>query len=317
MEGDRSAVTVDATALPGTAFAFKVGRTGIIRAGRGSSTIEWLTIAGNPLAASSINTDLVQSDLTGTALPASLKVAHVFSHDSARGVDVRNTAADMRSRRIAAEITDSEFSRGVQGIRVINFAQADRGEITVEMRGNYAHENVLGCIIENNQSSFASVAVRSYGDRFDDNGGGCEIDGALTQAKTGFANYSTTKFDAMGSEFTNNTRTQFFNNTGPSFALLGYGVLVEGAVVLSTGAANTASNDTVIVRLQDVEIAGNLYQVVAFGAVSLLDPPAPAGTNDHALIQLRGTTAAVDVVAVDSVPDDPTGTNKVTVVRIP
>ncbi len=133
VDGDRAAATIDASALPRPSFAFKVGRTGTIRTGRGNSTIAWLTVAGNPMAASAICTDLVepdQADPTGTALPTALRVSHVSAHDSPRGVDVRNAAADASGRRIVAEIEDSEFFRGAEGIRVINFAQADRGEIT-------------------------------------------------------------------------------------------------------------------------------------------------------------------------------------------
>ena len=64
-EGDLGAVTIDGSALPQSSFAFTVGRTGIIRTGRGNNAIEWLTITGNPPAAASISTDLVETDLCG------------------------------------------------------------------------------------------------------------------------------------------------------------------------------------------------------------------------------------------------------------
>jgi hypothetical protein len=200
---------------------------------------------------------------------------------------------------------------------------ANRGKITVTMRGNRSYRNVLGCIIENNRSSFASIAVRSYGDRFEDNGAGCEIGGGLMSTKTGAANSNTTRFDAHGSEFTNNTRTEFYNTTGPDFSHLGFGLLVAGVEVLSTGAPYTASGNTVVVRLWGARIAGNRNDFLAFGARSEavpdpLDPRPPlAGTDNHARIQLRGLSRFIDVVAVDSEPPDPNGTNTVTVVRIP
>lgn len=70
--GLRDAVVIDAgradefnnRLLPRSSFDFKYGRTGVIRAGCGSNRIEWLTIVGNPLAAASIETDLV---VTNTA----------------------------------------------------------------------------------------------------------------------------------------------------------------------------------------------------------------------------------------------------------
>jgi hypothetical protein len=75
--GDRTQVLIDANGrdesgnrlLPASSFAFTVGRTGIIRTGRGKNTIEWLTIAGNPLAAASISTNLVETDPTDPTTP--------------------------------------------------------------------------------------------------------------------------------------------------------------------------------------------------------------------------------------------------------
>lgn len=315
--GNRAAVIIDASALPNASFRHPLwNRTGVIRVGRGSNTIAWLTIAGNANAAAAVDTDLVERDPAGNPMPTAIEVAHVVAGDSARGVDIRNVTEAMAGRRIKAEIEDNDFFQGVEGIRVANFMGADRGEIAAIMLGNRSYRNVEGCIIANNRSSFANVAVQSYGDRFDDNGAGCEIDGALVSSSA--ATSSTTRFDAYGSEFTNNTRIEFYNTTGPDLQSLGFGLAVAGAELLATATANTASNNTAIVRLSDAIFAGNLYfDVLAFGARSFLDPPAPAGTNDHSLIQLRGSSAGVAVVALDSQPPDPTGTNTVTVVRIP
>ena len=89
VDGDRAAVTIDASALPQASFAVSFGRTGVIRAGRGSNSVEWLTVAGNPLAAAAIETDLVSTT------EASIRVAHVVAGDNARGVDIRNVTASM------------------------------------------------------------------------------------------------------------------------------------------------------------------------------------------------------------------------------
>jgi hypothetical protein len=341
--GDRAAVVIDANQrdqfgkrlLEAPSFAFKAGfRTGIIKTGRGNNTIEWLTIAGNPLAAASISTDLLQPDALGGAMATSIRVAHVAARDSARGVDIRNVTADTKGRRIVAEIEDSDFSSGVEGIRFANFSGADYGEITADMRGNRSHANRNGCIFENNRSSNANIAVRSDGDLFDDNGLGCLIGGGLANPTTGSANFNTTKFDAHESRFTNNTRTVFNPETGgPLFTDKG-GVVVTGGELLGASSPPyqySASGNAVIVRLWDCEIAGNYsvemvdgvpiehFDFEAFGARSDVMPRSdvPAGTDNHALIQLRGTTAEVDVVAHDSEPPDPSGTDTVTVVRIP
>src|SRR5262249_40775362 len=218
VENDAGAATIDASTLLQSSFNFKIGRTGIIRTGRGNNTIEWLTVRGNPLAAAAISTDLLQKDLADIAMPTTIRVAHVVAGGSARGVDIRNATAETEARRIVGEIEDSEFYWGVEGIRVANFVGADNGEITVDMRRNHSHQNRLGCIIENNRSNNATIAVTSDGDQFDDNGLGCLIGGGLTNAQTASASFNTTRFDAHGSRFTNNIRTVF--NTaagGPQF----------------------------------------------------------------------------------------------------
>jgi hypothetical protein len=341
--GARDAVVIDAgrkdefgnRLLPVRSFAFKYGRTGVIRAGCGSNRIEWLTILGNPLAAASIETDLVVTNSACRPLATAVRVAHVVAGDSSRGVDVRNVGVEMADRRIVAEIEDSEFYFGIEGIRMINFNGAHGGEITVDMRGNRAHGNRLGCIMENNRSDNASIAVRSFGDQFWDNGLGCMIGAALVGANTGqTANLNTTRFDARETRFTGNTRISGFNpeTGGPEFSDRG-GVLVLGAEVLPSGAAKTTSGNTVIVRFWDVIIADNVTtgptgnqgkEFLAFGARSDLAVPAGAdptdylaGTDNHALIQLRGLTALIEAEGTDSEPQDPNGTNTVTIVRIP
>lgn len=221
-------------------------RTGVIRIGRGSNAVEWLTIAGNPFAAAGIETDL------GSTADAWVKIAHVVVSDAARGVDVRNVGAAMAGRRLYAEITDGEFFRGVEGIRVANFVGAHGGEITVVMSGNRSHWNELGCILENNRSNFGKIHVRSNGDRFYDNGFGCQVGAAL--ASSGVANSNSTIMEAHGSAFINNTRTDFPNPTGPTFGTDYAGVLVVGGDILSPTA--TTSRNTVVVRFWGCTGAG-------------------------------------------------------------
>ena len=302
---DRAAVVIDAASLPASSFPMPFGRTGVIRTGRGSNAVEWLTIAGNPRAAAAIETDL------GSTLDAWVRVAHVVAGNSARGVDVRNVGAAMAGRRLHAEITDGEFFRGVQGIRVANFVGAHGGQITVVMSGNRAYENVLGCILENNRSNFATIHVRSNGDRFYDNGYGCQIGGGL--ASRAVANSNSTILEAHGTAFINNTRTEFFNNTGQDFGTGFAGVLVVGGDVLSSTA--TASHNTVVVRLWGCKVTGNQrVDFEAWGARSS-DPSRVAGVDNHAIIELHGVSKRIDVMGGDSSPADPSGTNTLTIIR--
>jgi hypothetical protein len=305
--GDRGAVVIDAAALLQRSFSQPFGRTGVIRTGRGSNAVEWLTIYGNPLAAAAIETDLV-----GTP-EHHIRVAHVLAGDSARGVDIRNIGATMAGRRIDAEIVDSEFFRGIEGIRIINLAGAHQGDITVVMHGNRSYANFLGCIVENNRSSFARIYVRSSGDRFEDNMLGCQVGGGLVLPLVGTANSNSVVFEAHGTHFISNRRTEFFNSTGPEFSHWG-GLLVEGGSAVS-GAGNTNSNN-VTVRLWGCKVGGNLnIDFQAFGAHSGPTVSGIAGTDNHVSIELHGVSKRIDVVSVDSSPEDPSGSNSVTVLR--
>lgn len=334
----RSAVVIDAGSkdefgtrlLQASSFTVDFGRTGVIRAGCGTNRIEWLTIAGNSAAAASVETDLVATDPACQPLPTAIRVAHVVSGGSARGVDVRNVTAAMAWHRVVAELEDNDFYFTGEGIRVINFIAADGGEITVDMWDNHSHGNVVGCVLENNRSNDASIIVRSHSDHFDDNQLGCTIGAGFVNNKSGqTANFNTTRFDAVESHFTNNTRTSGFNTEAgtPEFTDSG-GVVVSGGGVGTNGKPNTTNGNTALVRFWDVTIADNVTidnkgtEFLAFGARCEADPCTAnpptgfAGTDNHALIQLRGLSASTEVVAADSEPPDPSGTNTVTVVRI-
>lgn len=293
---NRSAVIIDASGLPNSSFAVPFGKTGPIRIGRGKNTIKWLTIVGNELAAGGIETDL-----TGTPT-TEINVAHVVSGGSLRGIDVRNIGATMIGRRIDAKIVDNECFGLVEGIRLVNTNGANQGQIYAELRGNRVHDFYFGVIANNNRCSSAVVDVRSNGDRFEENGLGALIIGATTIAES-----NSTTFEAHGSKF--------INNTGPIEPGLGDagGVLVLGS---DTQLANSVHHNTVTVKLWGSKVYGNQnIDFQAFGQRSLINPPALGGTDNHALIELYGVSKQIDVVAIDSSPEDPNHTNTVTVVR--
>lgn len=303
--GDRGAVVIDASALPGAAFNVSFGRTGPIRIGRGNNAVEWLTIVGNPAAAAGIATEL-----TGTAA-TKIRVAHVFANGSSRGVDVRNVSATMIGRRIDAEIVDNELvgpSEVVgmsEGIRIANFVGPDNGVIVATLTGNRVYGFQLGCIFTNNRSSNASVDVKSSGDRFTGNALGCLIAGGLSQATTGVANLNVTTFEAHG--------TQFVDNTAQIPGIDPGGVRVVGG--LSTIKANATSDNRVSVDLWGSKVSGNqAINFQAFGAWKA-STPGIAGTNNHATITLHGVSKQIDVIAASSFPAESAGTNTVTVIR--
>src|SRR5262245_32983396 len=97
-------------ALPGG-----LGNAGTIRIGRGRDSVEWLTVVGGSPAG-------VQADLVGA--PAVLRVAHVVSRDSTRGIDVRNVGPAAAGRTIVVDLEDNEVFENTtangQGFRFVN-----------------------------------------------------------------------------------------------------------------------------------------------------------------------------------------------------
>jgi hypothetical protein len=216
---------------------------------------------------------------------------------------------------------DSEVFGSTEGIRVANFSGADYGDIAVTMRGNRSHTNRLGCIVENNRTNHASISIRSSGDRFEDNGLGCQIGGGLA-VMPGVANFNSTTFDARESALINNTLRVFtnLNPTGPMFTDLG-GLVAVGGDLVPIDTTSGVFGNTVLVRLWASRIAGNQIgeEDVDFKAYGVRWPTSIESTNirvlnNHALIELHGVSKFIEVTAFDSKFQDLTGTNRVTVV---
>ena len=303
--GDRSAVVIDASALPTASFTVPFGRTAPVRIGRGSNSIEWLTIIANSIAAAEIATEL-----TGTPI-TDIRVAHVLAAGSSRGIDIRNVGATMIGRQINAEVIDNEFLAPAEvvgmteGVRVANFVGADHGVIVANLDGNRAHGFQIGLIIANNRSSNATIDVSSSGDRFFENALGALITGGLSQATSGFANSNITSFRAHG--------TQFVDNTAEIPGIERGGMRLVGG--LSTVKENGTSNNTLNVELWGSKTRDNEpLDFEAYGAWKA-SAPGIAGTNNHAIITLHGVSKQIDGVVMPSFPADAGGTNSVTVIR--
>lgn len=301
VSGDRSAVVIDLSSLPGASFNASVGKTAGIRIGRGTNSVEWMTIVGNPNSAAAVETDLSDGQ------PTQVTVAHVTAHESIRGVDVRNSGVAMSGRSIVATIEDNEFFGGSEGVRVLNGSGIIGGRIEVTMSGNRIHDNTNGCIIEHNRSSSGSIHVRSSGDRFEHNALGCLIGGGLVAGTaSGAASSNSTAVEAHGDAFVDNTLDVPTIDSG--------GVLVLGAE--TPGLANSASHNTVSVALWGTTVSGNQnVDFQAYGARSIASPPGISGIGNHVTIELHGVSKRIDVAAVNSLPVDPGSTNTVTITR--
>ena len=316
VRGNRSAVVIDAKSLPPSSFTMSfVGapgqKTGAIRIGRGNHFIAWLTIEGNTSSVAGIATDLTDTGPKDTVI----RVEHVVSSGSLRGLDVRNIGTAMAGRAIVAEILHNDFSGKLdqpqqqsQAIRLVNFIGADGGKIHAVMSGNTFHNSPIGCFMGNNRSNSGLVEVRSTNDHFEDNEAGCVIVGA--NVSTGTTKFATTTFDAHGSDFKDNT--QSFPSTSP-FPTPRGGIVALGAEILD-GA--TALDNTVQIVLRGCKVRGNQNKdFEAFGARS--SGSITGTTNNKVTISFK--PASVQVLGTDSQPSQPAGTlpadlNKVTVI---
>ena len=189
-----------------------------------------------------------------------------------------------------------------------NFVGADGGVIVATLSGNRAQGFQLGCIVANNRSSNALVQVRSSGDQFFANALGCQIAGGLSQATSGVANANSTIFEATAPHsWTTRPRSRLQSRPG--------GIRVVGG--LSTMQTNVASDNTVSVSLWGSKVSGNRgVNFEAFGALQAA-LAGIAGTNNHVTITLRGVSKKIDVVTADSLPEDPSSNNTVTVLSSP
>lgn len=299
--GDRGAVVIDAINLPRSSFdnAPPITLTGAIRMGRGTNSIEWLT------ARNAVNGNAkFGTDLASTA--TNIRVAHVASSNSQRGLDVRNFGAAMAGRVINAAIIDNDFYNnriGLNGesIRIASNNGAHGGIINATLAYNRGYDNYLGLIVDNNQSNDAVTTVFSYGDRFFENGVGMVILGGLSQG-VNVANGNTISFTARGCRIENNNG---FNNFD-----FGGLVIVGGE---NTSFPNGTSNNTVNVELRGCRFGNNqVHDLAAFGARSNPETVGTPGTNNVVNIYLRGITPTFRVESfIDSIPVSPGSNNRV------
>jgi hypothetical protein len=301
--GDRGAAIIDAINLPLTSFnsATPIPLTAAIRMGRGNNSIEWLTARNAVSGNANIGTELAST-------ATNIRVAHVASTNSARGLDVRNFGAAQINRVVNAEIIDNDFYNnriGAQGegLRIASQQGANGAVINATLAGNRSYYNYDGLIVENNRSNNAVTTVFSAGDRFSENGFAALVGGGLSSNAT-VANGNTVSFTAYGDVFENNNG---FNN-------FDFGGLVVPAGE-NTSIPNGTSNNTVNVELRNCRFANNqTHDIAAFGARSNPASVGMPGTGNHVKMRLVGTLVPV-FETNDSVPDNPALMNSVTVIR--
>ena len=303
--GDRSAVVIDAANLPLSSFnsAPPVPLTAAIRMGRGTNAIEWLTARNAVNGNANIGTDIASA-------MTNIRVAHIASTNSQRGLDCRNFGAAQAGRTINAEIIDNEFYNNRigtlgEGFRIASQQGANGGIINATLAGNRSYYNFVGLLLENNRSNNAVSTVFSSGDRFFENGFGALVGGGLSTVAT-VANGNTVSFTAYGDSFENNNG---FNNFD-----FGGLIIVAGE---NTTIPNGVNNNTVNVELRNCRFSNNqVHDIAAFGARSMPLSAGLPGTNNRARLRLLGTLVPV-LETADSIPETPGGMNSATIIRSP
>lgn len=119
--GNREAVVIEAINLPAASYTTPIANTGAIRTGKGTNSIEWLTVRNAVSGGAGV---IAHLSAPGTAF---VRIAHTASSGHVRGIDVRNVgggASSTASYVIEAEIVDNDLYNNRlgtgHGVRVIN-----------------------------------------------------------------------------------------------------------------------------------------------------------------------------------------------------
>ena len=305
--GDRGAVIIDAGNLPASSFTGSPGPIAAVRLGRGSNSLQWLTVRNAINGQANIDSGL---QMPGVAY---VTVAHVDSYGSARGLNLLNFGPGASGETIEAELTDNDFHDNVLGVgegaRVGNFQGAVGSTVNARIVGNRFWGNQQGRLLVNNRAINSTVYVYSEGNRFFANGGGAIVIGGLSSNATA-ANSNTVNLEAHGDQFLdNNANTPF--DVG--------GLIIVGGE--NTSIPNGTNNNTVNVSLWGCRMSGNnTSDLLGVGARSTPNSIGSPGVNNHVTITIHGAGKGsgrwqpVEFFA-DSLPFDADTTNSVTVVR--
>jgi hypothetical protein len=150
----------------------------------GHNALEWVTVRDATMAQANIDSGLQPNDPGAT----SIRVAHVASTGSTRGLNVLNFGPAASGQTIDADIVDCYFFHNdfnlSEGIRLGNFQGARGSTVNVRMHGNMSWGQKQGRLIVNNRAIESTVHVVSSGNQFFDNGVGTVIVGGLSSNNT-------------------------------------------------------------------------------------------------------------------------------------
>lgn len=310
VEGDRSAVVINASNLPASSFPANAGPNAAVRMGLGHNGLEWLTVRDAANAQANIDSGLQPLD-SGTAY---LWIAHVASTGSTRGLNILNFGPQASGQTIEADIIDCYFFDNdlslSEGVRIGNFQGARGSTVNVRMSGSISWGQKTGWLIVNNRANESTVNVFSSGNRFRGNGAGTIIVGGLSSNNTR-ADGNTINFEAHGDQFLDNTNATEFDHGG---------LVALGTDNISPVAGGGTSN-TVNIKLWGCRMLGNtLWDLAGIGARAVPVSTASLSQNNRVTIEIQGDPSAngkwqpVEFFA-DQLPASPNNGNSVTVIR--
>jgi len=320
--GKPEEVIIDASALPAGSFSIPprpafpgAGRTGVIRLGNGSNSIEWLTAKGSSLSAavSVIETDLITTPVTY------IRVAHCIVSGGQIGIDIRNRDPEANGRIINAELVDNELTDNLvgfgQGIGIQNSRDVTGAVINATLRNNHVHGNRMGIRAYNVVANQSVIKIESTDDRFEENGLGLALLGAFNEYPNFTAHDNSLSFEAHGTSIINNLG-QPSPPTGTAQVIAG-GMMVIGGQISVNSLPGTSSNNKLDINLWGCQFENNLapYDINAFGSRSTYPSIDPAGTNNVVNIWLNGISANATANLTPSFPIEAAGTNTVNVYR--
>jgi hypothetical protein len=304
--GDRASVVINAWDLPAASYV-GVGPSAALRTGKGTNSVEWLTVRDARFGQANIDTGLQAPGV------AYIRIAHVAATGSARGCNVLNFGPAASGETIEVEIIDNEFFEnpfGVsEGMRIGNFQGATGATVKAWVEDNRCWGNKQGRLIVNNRAINSTVNVQSSGNRFFENGAGTIIVGGLSSNNT-TANGNTINFEGYGEHFV--------DNNGDTELDVG-GLIVVGGENISI--PNGTNNNTVNVSLWGCRMGeNNTFDLLGVGARSTPIALGSPGVNNRVTITIsgegghKGRWQPVEFFT-DTIPSAAAGTNTVTVIR--
>ena len=319
--GQTDAVFIDQSSLPNASFRLTpTVSTGGIRVGRGSNSIEWLTLKGGALAANPFS--IIETDLIGTETHFTVSHVNIDCNGSRIGLMLRNRLDEHANRIVNASVEHTEIwgATNTNGFGVALQNRISGAKINLDMADNYIHGNKIAILSFNGGLSNAiqncKTQISSTRDRLEENGCAIDPSGATSGSVATAANNNSFVMKMYGSSIRNNNPVGHPELIPANGALPG-GVYVAGGFnsLNSANALNTVSNNKALLEFWGCDISNNnAPDFYAYGLWSVTSVVL-AGTNNVVDIYLKGLSANATVDGYNSNPVEPSGTNVVNVYR--